>query len=54
MSRIGKLPVEVPKGVKVKYSDSIISVEGPMGSLSRTIMEGVSLDISDSAISVVL
>lgn len=52
MSRIGKLPVEVPKGVKVKYSDSIISVEGPKGSLSRTVMAGVSLDITEAAISV--
>jgi len=31
MSRIGKLPVELPKGVKVRFADATITVEGPMG-----------------------
>ncbi len=34
MSRIGKKPVEVPKGVKVSISGQTISVEGPKGTLS--------------------
>ena len=50
MSRIGKLPIEIPKGVKVTYNDSFIEVEGPKGTLSRTIMNGVSLDLSDTRI----
>ncbi|GAM10951.1 50S ribosomal protein L6 [Geobacter sp. OR-1] len=50
MSRIGKLPVELPKGVKVNLSDATITVDGPKGSLSRQVMEGVSLDINESAI----
>ena len=50
MSRIGKLPIEIPKGVKVLYNDSCISVEGPKGNLSRTIMEGVSLELSENSI----
>jgi large subunit ribosomal protein L6 len=50
MSRIGKLPIEIPKGVKVLYSDSRLSVEGPKGNLSRTIMEGVSLELSATTI----
>jgi large subunit ribosomal protein L6 len=50
MSRIGKLPIEIPKGVKVVYSDSCLSVEGPKGRLSRTIMDGVSLELSETAI----
>ena len=48
MSRIGKLPVEIPKGVKVTYKDRFIQVEGPKGTLSRTIMEGVSLELSET------
>ena len=31
MSRIGKQPVEVPSGVKVKIADGTIFVEGPKG-----------------------
>lgn len=52
MSRIGKLPIEVPKGVKVKYSDSVISVEGPKGSLQRQVMVGVTMDITETSITV--
>lgn len=35
MSRIGKLPVSVPAGVKVELDDRRISVQGPKGNLSR-------------------
>jgi large subunit ribosomal protein L6 len=52
MSRIGKLPIEIPKGVKISYTDSILSVQGPNGSLQRQIMSVVSLDISDTVIAV--
>ncbi len=52
MSRIGKLPVEVPKGVKVRYSDAVITVEGPKGCLERHIMDCVTIDIGETAISV--
>jgi len=34
MSRIGKKPVEVPKGVKVSINGRRVSVEGPKGTLS--------------------
>jgi len=50
MSRIGKLPVEIPNGVKVKYTDSVITVEGPKGTLSRSVMAGVVVEISDASI----
>lgn len=53
MSRIGKLPVEIPKGVKISFSDSLLSVQGPNGSLSRQIMSNIGLTISDSSIDVV-
>lgn len=50
MSRIGKLPVEIPKGVKLSYSDSVLSVQGPNGKLSRQIMSCVTLNISETSI----
>jgi large subunit ribosomal protein L6 len=52
MSRIGKLPIEVPNVVKIFFADSVLSVQGPNGTLTRQIMSLVSLDISDSAIEV--
>jgi large subunit ribosomal protein L6 len=50
MSRIGKLPVEIPKGVKLTYSDSVLSVQGPNGKLNRQIMSCVTLNISETSI----
>lgn len=47
MSRIGKLPIELPKGVTVTLADSILTVKGPKGELSRTIMPEVTLVVDD-------
>ena len=52
MSRIGKLPVEIPTGVKVTFVDSVLSVKGPNGELSRTIMQCVTLQISETSLEV--
>jgi len=43
MSRIGKLPIAIPKGVKVKVSDRQVHVEGPKGKLSYEHLSQVSI-----------
>ncbi len=35
MSRIGKAPVKVPAGVKIELNNGIITVSGPMGTLTQ-------------------
>ena len=35
MSRIGKIPVKVPKGVKVSFANDEMTVEGPKGKLTQ-------------------
>jgi large subunit ribosomal protein L6 len=35
MSRIGKIPVKVPAGVKVSFQDEVMIVEGPRGKLTQ-------------------
>ena len=52
MSRIGKLPIEIPKGVKINFVDSVLSVQGPNGKLSRIIMPCVTLNISETSLEV--
>jgi len=52
MSRIGKLPIAIPAGVKVIYSAPEITVQGPKGSLSRSIMGGVAVSVDDKVITV--
>ena len=34
MSRIGKLPITVPQGVKIAVTDGVVHVEGPKGKLT--------------------
>lgn len=52
MSRIGKQPIEIPSGVKVTESNSLVTVNGPKGTLSRNILDVVSLDITDKLLTV--
>ena len=52
MSRIGKLPIEIPKGVKINFVDSVLSVQGPNGKLSRLIMPCVTLNITETSLEI--
>jgi large subunit ribosomal protein L6 len=52
MSRIGKQPIEIPAGVKVSIDNSSISVTGPKGTLSRTLLDKVTLDLNDKFLTV--
>ncbi len=54
MSRIGKQPVVIPSGVKVALDGKLFKVEGPKGELSRTLAEGIAVQIEDSHITVSL
>lgn len=44
MSRIGKLPVSVPAGVKVSVTDLTVRVEGPKGQLEQTFLPQVAIE----------
>ena len=35
MSRIGKKPIPVPKGVQINLKDGLVEVKGPKGQLSQ-------------------
>ena len=51
MSRIGKMPIEVPKGVEVKIlPDNEISVKGPRGVLSGAFNKSMSVKLEDGKI----
>jgi len=52
MSRIGKLLVEIPESVKISFNDSVLSVQGPNGLLTRQIMSVISLNIRETSIEV--
>ena len=50
MSRIGKIPVKVPKEVKVNISGSEVKVEGPKGKLDLTVPHGIKVELKDDAL----
>ncbi|MDR1040245.1 MAG: 50S ribosomal protein L6 [Deltaproteobacteria bacterium] len=53
MSRIGKLPIPLPKGVKIAWSDPDIEVKGPKGTLKRRLHHKVTVDTSDGGLKIV-
>ena len=52
MSRIGKKPISIPKGVEVKLDGDVIKVKGPKGALERTVHSSVSVLITSDVITV--
>jgi len=52
MSRIGKIPVEIPSGVEVKLSGNNISVKGPKGQLTRDLHPKMTVRHEDNKITV--
>jgi large subunit ribosomal protein L6 len=52
MSRIGKQPIEIPAGVKVSIDNLNVSVTGPKGTLSRSMLDTIALDLGDKFLTV--
>lgn len=48
MSRIGRLPISIPKGIKVTVDGKSVTVEGPQGKLSREIRPEISVAVGDN------
>jgi large subunit ribosomal protein L6 len=50
MSRIGKKPIAIPKGVKVAVTGGHVEVQGPKGKLGLTVHDLCSVKVADSSI----
>ena len=50
MSRIGKMPVVIPKGVEVNRDGNLLKVKGPKGELSNRIPPGLTVAIEGGEI----
>ena len=48
MSRIGKLPINIPAGVTVDVKDNVVTVKGPKGELSQTVNPAISVPLRRS------
>ena len=47
MSRIGKKPIAIPKGVTVKVDGNTVEVKGPRGSMRQPLPPGVNAMVED-------
>jgi len=52
MSRVGKNPISLPKGVEIQTSGDTITVKGAKGQLSQKLSEGISFEIKDGVLQV--
>jgi large subunit ribosomal protein L6 len=54
MSRIGKKPIPVPKGVTVQVAADVVQVKGPKGELRQVLPPGVSFAMADGQLTALL
>ena len=54
MSRIGKLPITIPNGVEVNYSETKVSVKGKFGTLETKIPETILIQQDDKILTIKL
>ncbi len=52
MSRLGKLPIEIPAGTQVKIEGGLIMVKGPKGELREKTIDRVILEVGEKEIKV--
>src|SRR6476659_5099399 len=50
MSRIGKKPIPIPKGVTVALADRAVDVKGPKGQLRQPLPPGVVFQVNDGEV----
>ena len=52
MSRIGKLPIEIPAGVTIDIKDNVITVKGPKGELKQAVNPAIKVEMQDGQLTV--
>jgi len=50
MSRIGKQPITLPKGVEANFTSGVFSVKGPKGTLTKNFKDEVAISIADEVV----
>ena len=50
MSRIGKLPINIPSGVTVSQKDDVVTVKGPKGEMSQRMNPSIKMKIADGVV----
>ena len=52
MSRIGRMPIQVPKGTQVAYEGGVFTAEGPKGKVSQAVFEGFPVEVDNGVVTI--
>ena len=52
MSRIGRLPIDIPAGVEVTVNDGVVTVKGPKGELQLQVAQPIEVEVADGQVQV--
>jgi large subunit ribosomal protein L6 len=50
MSRIGKKPIELPKGVEIKHDANSVTIKGPKGTVSTPLVPGIGVKVENNVL----
>ena len=50
MSRIGKKPIELPKGVEIKHDGNVVTIKGPKGRISTALVPGIGVKVEKNVV----
>ena len=53
MSRIGRAPIEIPAGVEVTCSGTIVTVKGPKGTLTHNVHPDMTVTVEGNTLSLI-
>ena len=50
MSRIGRKPIQLPKGVEFLQKDNVVTVKGPLGQLQKAMPEAINIALEGDTV----
>ena len=52
MSRIGKMPIQIPAGTKIEVKDGTFLAEGPKGKVAQPVFPGYPVEVKDNVVTI--
>ncbi|HKH45797.1 MAG TPA: 50S ribosomal protein L6 [Thermoanaerobaculia bacterium] len=52
MSRIGKMPIQVPSGTQVEIEDGVFTAQGPKGKVAQTLFDGYPVQVDGNVVTI--
>lgn len=52
MSRIGRMPIQVPSGTQVEIEDGVFTAQGPKGKVAQTLFDGYPVQVDGNVVTI--